>query len=210
MIDATTFLPFALASAIVILVPGADVFLLLRVSIVHGVRAGIATLIGIHLGNCLQALLMISGVGLLVSQIPGAIQVLKIIGAAYLIYLAVTSFIAALKTPAPTQSSEESTPKPRLGPLGQGLLTNITNPKVLLFFLAFFPQFLGSTTNVAVQLICLAGIFIALALIWEGIIVLGATKLGSALNSQRFIRAMDFVCGFAFVLLAVGLLVTEL
>lgn len=209
MIDFSILLPFVATSAIVILVPGSDVFLLLRLSLSKGVGAGIRALAGIHLGNAVQATLMISGIGLLVSQIPFAIMALKILGAAYLIYLAIMSLVAAFrkaKEDQPGTEASASDPAPALkesSPFAQGLLTNVTNPKVLLFFVAFFPQFLGRASNVSLQLLLLSAVFIGLAIIWEAIIVLAAAKLGATMNSKNFTRIMDTICAVAFTGLAV-------
>lgn len=209
MIDFSVLLPFVATSAIVILVPGSDVFLLLRLSLSEGVGAGIRALAGIHLGNAVQATLMISGIGLLVSQIPFAIMALKILGAAYLIFLAIMSLIAVFRKAKEDQPGAEATasgPAParkKSSPFAHGLLTNVTNPKVLLFFIAFFPQFLGHASNVSLQLLLLSGIFIGLAIIWEAIIVLAAAKLGATMKSKNFTRIMDTICAFAFTGLAV-------
>lgn len=209
MIDFSILLPFVATSAIVILVPGSDVFLLLRLSLSKGVGAGIRALAGIHLGNAVQATLMISGIGLLVSQIPFAIMALKILGAAYLIYLAIMSLIAAFRKAKEDQPGTEATtsdpaPAPKeSSPFAQGLLTNVTNPKVLLFFVAFFPQFLGHASNVSLQLLLLSAVFIGLAIIWEAIIVLAAAKLGATMKSKNFTKIMDTICAVAFTGLAV-------
>ena len=88
MLDLTQLLPFTLASLVIILSPGADSFVLLRIAHSRGVKAGMSALWGINVGNTTQALLMISGVGLLVSKNETAILVLKILGAIYMTYLA--------------------------------------------------------------------------------------------------------------------------
>jgi threonine/homoserine/homoserine lactone efflux protein len=208
MIDLSVLLAFLATSAVVILVPGSDVFLLLRLSLSKGVGAGMKALAGIHLGNAVQATLMISGVGLIISQIPFAIMVLKILGAAYLIYLAAMSLLAVLRKPKDAQAgTEEPQPKPARAakdpsPFAQGLLTNITNPKVLLFFIAFFPQFLGNASNVSLQLLLLSAVFIGLAIVWEAVIVLAAARLGATMKSPNFSKIMDTICAVAFTGLA--------
>ncbi|MEY4043109.1 MAG: Leucine efflux protein, partial [Actinomycetota bacterium] len=117
-----------------------------------GVKDGMAALWGINLGNTTQALLMISGVGLVVSKIDAAILVLKILGGIYMAYLAFMAARAAIRqptSPAPTTTNGEpnalSAEGARLkkgSPFMQGLISNITNPKPLLFYLAFFPLFI--------------------------------------------------------------------
>lgn len=213
MIDTSVLISFLTASAVVILVPGSDVFLLLRLSLARGVAAGLGALSGVHLGNVIQASLMVSGVGLLVARIPFAIFVLKVLGAGYLIYLAIASLRSAYGTEARLRKSEDAAhvagqPRRRnSSAFAQGLLTNLTNPKVLLFFVAFFPQFIADASNVPLQLLFLSSVFIGLAIIWEVVVVLGAAKVGTAIESVRFSRVMDTVCAVSFTVLAVLILV---
>jgi threonine/homoserine/homoserine lactone efflux protein len=203
MLDFSQLLPFSLASAIIILSPGADSFVLLRISHSRGVKDGMAALWGINLGNTTQALLMISGVGLVVSKIAVAILVLKILGGIYMAYLAIMAARAAIKPAIPAATSSAEGVRVKNGsPFMQGLISNITNPKPLLFYLAFFPLFIGKATNVPVQLALLSSIFIGMALIWQTVIVYAAVKLSETMKSARFNRIMDVVCAVAFAAIA--------
>lgn len=216
MIDIAVLPAFIAASAVVILVPGSDVFLLLRLSLAQGMGAGLRALAGIHLGNLVQAALMVSGIGLLVSRIPAAVLALKIVGAAYLLYLAVVSLRAALRKPPSSSTNPAPDPnddarradQPIPRAFRQGFLTNVTNPKVLLFFVAFFPQFLGSATLVPLQLLVLSTVFIVLAIVWELVVVFAAARIGAVMTSPRFLIGMDLVCALAFTALAISLVVT--
>jgi threonine/homoserine/homoserine lactone efflux protein len=209
MLDLSQLLPFSLASLIIILSPGADSFVLLRISHSRGVKDGMAALWGINLGNTTQALLMISGVGLVVSKIAVAILVLKILGAIYMSYLAIMAARAAIKPSIAGSATEGANPSSAEGarvkkgsPFMQGLISNITNPKPLLFYLAFFPLFIGKASNVPVQLAVLSAIFIGMALIWQTVIVYAAVKLSETLKSAKFNRIMDIVCAVAFAAIA--------
>ena len=211
MLDFSQLLPFSLASLIIILSPGADSFVLLRISHSRGIKDGMAALWGINLGNTTQALLMISGVGLVVSKIDVAILVLKVLGGIYMSYLA---FMAARAAIRPTQvamadvggeSNTLSAGGARIkksSPFMQGLISNVTNPKPLLFYLAFFPLFIGKAANVPLQLSMLSSIFIGMALIWQTVIVYAAVKLSETMKSARFNRIMDVICAIAFAAIA--------
>lgn len=83
----------------------------------------------------------------------------------------------------------------------------MTNPKVLLFFVAFFPQFLGSATLLPLQLLVLSTVFIVLAIAWELVVVLAAARIGGVMTSPRFLIGMDLVCALAFTALAISLVV---
>ena len=102
MLDLTQLLPFTLATLIIILSPGADSFALLRISHSQGIKAGMRALWGINLGNSLQAALMISGVGLVVSKFEPAIFTLKILGGFYMAYLALLAARSAWRSRAQT------------------------------------------------------------------------------------------------------------
>ena len=211
MLDFSQLLPFSLASLIIILSPGADSFVLLRISHSRGVKDGMSALWGINLGNTTQALLMISGVGLVVSKIDVAILVLKILGGIYMSYLAVMAARAAIRpnpvAPAtvegePNALSAEGARVKKSSPFMQGLISNITNPKPLLFYLAFFPLFIGRASNVSLQLSVLSAIFIGMALVWQTVIVYAAVKLSETMKSARFNRIMDVICAIAFAAIA--------
>jgi threonine/homoserine/homoserine lactone efflux protein len=214
MLDFSQLLTFSIASAIIILSPGADSFVLLRISHSQGIKAGMLALWGINLGNTSQALLMISGVGLVISKFEPAILTLKILGGLYMAYLAAMAARAAWRsrgvpdleqTPAATStsSSGEAARVKKSSPFLQGLISNVTNPKPLLFYLAFFPLFIGSATNVPLQLTMLSGIFIGFALIWQTVIVYGAVKLSETIKSAKFNLIMDVICAVAFAAIAV-------
>ena len=211
MLDFSQLLPFSLASLIIILSPGADSFVLLRISHSRGVKDGMSALWGINLGNTTQALLMISGVGLVVSKIEVAILVLKILGGIYMSYLAIMAARAAIRpnpvAPAtvegePNALSAEGARVKKSSPFMQGLISNITNPKPLLFYLAFFPLFIGRASNVPLQLSVLSAIFIGMALVWQTVIVYAAVKLSETMKSARFNRIMDVICAIAFAAIA--------
>jgi threonine/homoserine/homoserine lactone efflux protein len=198
---------FIIASLIIVVSPGADSFLLLRSTVNGGLRSGLRTLGGIVTGNVSWAILTISGIGLLVSQVAVAMLVLKILGGLYLVYLAAMSLRSGLRRAAISSQGGESNDgtnrSSRFGPYLVGLFTNLTNPKPLLFFLAFFPQFLGHAGNIGLQLTMLSLIFLVMAIIWQVALVLGANGLSAKINSPNFNKVMDLICAVAFAAIAV-------
>jgi threonine/homoserine/homoserine lactone efflux protein len=201
LLDYGPLVGFLIASLIIVVSPGADSFLLLRSTVNGGLRSGLRTLGGIVTGNVSWAILTISGIGLLVSRVAVAMLVLKILGGLYLVYLAAMSLRSGLgkATPATTGVTAE----PKFGPYLVGLFTNLTNPKPLLFFLAFFPQFLGHASNIGLQLTLLSLIFLVMAVIWQIALVLGANSLSAKINSPSFNKIMDLICAVAFAAIAV-------
>jgi threonine/homoserine/homoserine lactone efflux protein len=199
VLDFSQLPAFLIACAVVVLTPGVDAFLLLRTSLHAGTRAGLLALAGIHTAAAVQVGLVISGLGVVVTRYPVVLVALRWVGAAYLLYLALSIARGLLR-----RSDGPASFGVVASPFRQGFLTNITNPKMLLFSLAFLPQFIGSGQPAA-QLAMLAGLFLGLAAVWELLIVLAAARVGHRLG--RFTTALDVVCAFVFVTMSVGLVV---
>ncbi|CCH34265.1 LysE family translocator [Actinosynnema sp. NPDC047251] len=202
-LDFTQLPTFLIACAVVVLTPGVDAFLLLRTSMRAGTRAGLWALAGIHTAAAVQVGLVISGLGVLIARYPVVLTTLKWIGAAYLLYLALSIARSLLRRDA-AQDEDRAVVADR--PFRQGFLTNITNPKMLLFSLAFLPQFIG-TGSPAAQLTLLAVVFLGLAAVWELLIVLAASSMGRRLRRPGVTTALDAVCAAVFLTMSVGLVV---
>ncbi|RAS61778.1 threonine/homoserine/homoserine lactone efflux protein [Lentzea atacamensis] len=192
---------FLIACAVVIVTPGVDAFLLLRTSLRSGTRSGLLALAGIHSAAAVQVALVISGLGVVLAQYPVVLTTLRWIGAAYLLYLAVSITRGLLR-----RSGDEPEEVMSDRPFRQGFLTNITNPKMILFSLAFLPQFIGSGEP-APQLAMLAVLFLALAAVWELMIVLAASRVAGRLKRPGVTTALDAVCAAVFLTMSVGLVV---
>lgn len=211
-LDLTPLPAFLLASLVVVLTPGVDTFLLLRTSLRYGIRPGMYALAGIHTASALQVTVVISGLGALVTRNPGVLSVLKWVGAAYLVYLAamILRGLWLARTEGTTGGLDPATPqqRPDANPYVRGLLSNITNPKMLLFSLAFLPQFVGDATRPALQLVLLGVVFLTVAAIWEVTIVLGAARIARKLRHPRVQQSLDMVSAAAFLTISVGLVAT--
>ncbi|MEU3650434.1 LysE family translocator [Lentzea sp. NPDC034063] len=190
---------FLIACAVVIVTPGVDAFLLLRTSLRSGTRAGLLALGGIHAAAAVQVALVISGLGVLLARYPMVLTALRWIGAGYLLYLAISITRGLIKRSGGEPEEVMST-----RPFRQGFLTNITNPKMILFSLAFLPQFIGSGEP-APQLAMLAVVFLGLAAVWELMIVLAASRVAGKLKRPGVTTALDAVCAAVFLTMSVGL-----
>ncbi|MFE2754969.1 LysE family translocator [Actinosynnema sp. NPDC059335] len=198
-LDFTQLPAFLIACAVVVLTPGVDAFLLLRTSMRSGTRAGLLALAGIHTAAFVQVALVISGLGVVIARYPAVLTGLRWIGAAYLLYLAVSITRGLVRR---SGGGEVAPVAPR--PFRQGFLTNITNPKMLLFSLAFLPQFIG-TGDPALQLGVLAAVFLGLAALWELMIVVAAARVAGSLRRPGVTTALDAVCAAVFLTMSVGL-----
>ena len=216
MLDYSVLPAFLVSALVIILSPGADTFLMLRSTLRGGVKDGFLTMLGIYAGITTLSVLLISGVGLVIARAPGALFWLKIIGALYLLFLAVQSFRAGAKLVSRQRSENletidiNSTAQRKAGPFTLGFLTNVTNPKVLIFFLAFFPQFLGTSPSPALQLTFLCLIFVIVSAVWLTSIVFAASAMRKVMTTTGFTIAMEFVVAGVFAVLAITLLVSGL
>ncbi len=205
-LDFTALPAFVLASLVVVLTPGVDTFLLLRTSLRYGIRPGMYALAGIHTASVLQVAVVISGLGAVITRNPGVLSTLKWVGAAYLVYLAAMILRGLwLARHESASGTPEGHPEPDANPYLRGLLSNITNPKMLLFSLAFLPQFVGDAARPALQLVVLGVVFLVLAAIWEVAIVLGASRIAGKLRRPRVQQSLDMVSAAAFLTISVGL-----
>ena len=203
MVDTSVLVPFVLSSLVIIMSPGADTFLLLRFAIRSGRPAGFAAMAGILAGLSLVSLLLISGMGLLITQVPYALITVNVAGIAVLLTLAAVSARAGwllLRNPLEDPAAEK-----RLSgsPFSVSLLTNVTNPKVLIFYLAFFPQFLGDADNAVLQLTLLSAVFLLVSTLWLIPLVYAASAARAFFLQPRVAVMMEFVVAGVFLVLAV-------
>ncbi len=197
-----SFLVFALALA---LVPGPDMLLTLRATVVGGRRRGLWTLLGISVANVVQGVLAGSGLGAVIHASQPAFAVIRWAGVAYLGYLGVRALRGALRDDEPALAlGTAADPGRRWAAVRTGFLCNITNPKVLAFNLAVLPQFVGP--HAAVPLLVLY----ALTLTGVGVtvlvvVVLAAGAARRVLTSRRVRRRVEGAAGLAFLGFATGL-----
>ena len=209
MLDYSVLVPFIIASLVITFTPGPDIFLLIRNTLRSGVKTGFITMAGIFSGVAIIAGLMISGVGLIVSQSETGLMILQIAGGGYLLYLGLGSAWQArrLIRSLPNSTQEPEVARSKASPYLTGLFTNLTNPKVVVFFVAFFPQFLGSAENVTLQLVFLTIIFVFFAASFEVVIVLAAGRMRALLSARKFQIWMEITVSVVFMVLALSLLV---
>lgn len=154
---------FVMTGILLNLTPGTDTLYIIARSVSQGSKAGIYSSLGIAAGTVVHTLLAAFGLSLLLAKSLVLFTVLKLLGVAYLVYLGVTMLRS--KTPALLNAS--SLPPVRMRSIFvQGVITNVTNPKVALFFLAFLPQFVDAEAHSAVPFMVLGLTFISTGLLW--------------------------------------------
>lgn len=204
MVDLSTLALFAVAALALTLTPGPDMLLIASRSASQGRAAGFATLAGIQAGTYCHALAAAFGLSQLFLIVPVAYDAVRYAGAAYLLYLAWATVRSGVVTAAP----EAGATRPAAGTMfRQGLLTNLLNPKMALFVLALFPQFVQPEAgSMAVQVLVLATVLNAIGVIVNGAVILGASRLGRLFAGQgRFRRLSQYFLGAIFAGLATRL-----
>ncbi len=204
MIDVSVALLFAGACAALTLTPGPDMLLIASRSLSQGRASGFVSLAGIQAGTYCHALAAALGLSQLMAAVPAAYDLVRFAGAAYLAFLA---WKALTSSSSPLAPDEALTPTPLLRIFRQGLVTNLLNPKMALFVLALFPQFVDPTKgSLVVQMLAFATILNAIGLIVNGAVILLASKVGSKLASNASIaKRLNQLLGVVFIGLATRL-----
>ncbi|OKP31694.1 LysE family translocator [Serratia fonticola] len=183
MVEISTLLLFAGACLALTVTPGPDMLLIASRSLSQGKSAGFASLAGIQLGTYCHALAAALGLSQLFVALPLAYDAVRLLGAAYLLYLAWKT----LRSGSSLQASVGLQAVSVRRIFQQGLLTNILNPKMALFVLALFPQFINPQSgSVVAQMLILATILNAIGLVINGAVILVVNRLKSRFTGRQF------------------------
>lgn len=198
-----TELPTFIGVAIVVIVtPGQDTALTVRNTLARGRRAGVRTAAGVVCGQAVWALAASAGVAALLVASEPAFVALKAVGAAYLIYLGARTLIVAVRSRAEVDPGASAAGG---GELRQGLLSNLGNPKMAVFFSSLLPQFGDSFP----ALLGLGLLFCVLTMAWLSAYAAALARASDVLRRPRVRRAMDAVTGTALVALGLRLATTH-
>jgi threonine/homoserine/homoserine lactone efflux protein len=203
---------FALTVLVLNATPGVDLVFTVSRTLQHGIRTGLVGAAGISAGCVVHALAAAFGLAALLAVSTTAFAVLKGIGAAYLVWLAVGMLRSALQPAGTTTTAGTIAPVPLGRVFRQGLLTNVLNPKVALFFLAFLPQFIDADAPHKTLAFLALGVWFVLqsALFLVALVVLTARLRHLGQGSATLGRWLDGLGGVLFLGLAVRLARTDL
>ncbi len=196
---------FLTASILLTLAPGPDILYLLTKSLADGAKSGIILACGLVSGIVFHTTLVMVGVAALIKSSATALLLLKIFGAAYLLFLAFGAFKAA-RAGKKLSLSKAGAKSSLLALYKRGILMNVLNPKVLLFFLAFLPQFVDLNGS-SLQILFLGVVFAAQALIIFSIIAIFAGRVRNLILRKKNIgQILNFVEALVLAIIAVGLI----
>lgn len=205
MLTIEVLLAFLAASALITIAPGPDNLMVLSVGISRGQRAGIGFGLGCALGCFMHTLWAALGIGAVVMASEATFTVLKMAGAAYLVYIGVMSWRFAGK--ATLVKLDDGAVEPITAHLRRGFIANVINPKVALFFIAFLPQFVDPARGaVWLQMVVLGALFAAQTVLIFGSLGWFAGGVGHRLQAQPALAVwLDRCAGTIFFVLALHL-----
>jgi RhtB (resistance to homoserine/threonine) family protein len=190
-------------AALLTILPGADMALVTRNVLAVGRRRAMLTIAGICAGCVIHATASALGLSAILATSATAFNVVKTLGAGYLIWIGIQSIRDAAHPAA--VASADSTRRARLGPFLQGFLTNILNPKVAVFYLTFLPQFISPGEPVLRRSLLLASIHIAMGFVWLTAYAWFIDRLGAVLTRPRVKAWLERVTGGLLIALGARL-----
>jgi len=198
-----TLLAFAAVALALVLTPGPNMAYLVSRSIAQGPAAGLVSLIGVGAGFLIYMLLAAFGITALLLAVPFAYDALRFAGAAYLLWMAWNALRPGGASPFQIRTLAKDAP---LRLFAMGLLTNLLNPKIAVFYLSLFPQFIDRSGNVLTQTLVLGGVQIALSMTVNATFIITAGTI-SAFFIRRPIwaKVQRWLMGTVLGLLAVRL-----
>ena len=195
-----TLVAFVAVSAVVICTPGQDTALTIRNTVAGGRSSGVSTAAGVAAGQAVWTVAASAGVVALLTASEPVFRALKLVGPAYLLYLGAQSLRAALTRRAYEQGLRSAAPLTPSRALRQGLLSNLGNPKMAVFFASLLPQFAPEGSSSFAVLLALGFLFCALTLAWLSLYAVSISRLGRLLTTTVR-RTLDAVTGVVLVAL---------
>lgn len=201
MLIADNLIAFTLAATLLTLTPGLDTALILRTATVEGRKQGMRAALGINAGCLLWGAAVAFGLGALIAVSELAYNVLKYCGAGYLAWLGINMLLRPRQSLAPAGADGQRAASWFL----KGMMGNLLNPKVGIFYVSFLPQFIPQGQPLVAWTFGLVSIHVLLGLLWA-MLLIGATRpLAGLLRRDKVIQWMDRATGLVFVLFAARL-----
>ncbi|ANM12631.1 MULTISPECIES: LysE family translocator [unclassified Rhizobium] len=204
----STLVAFAAATLLLAATPGPDMTLSISRSLTQGKKAALFVVIGTSLGIVVHTMLVAFGISALIIASPTAFLILKTGGAAYLFWLAVQAIRFGSKLTVAKVEEQKGT---ALSNISSGFWVNLLNPKVIIFFMTFLPQFVSAGDPAVTQKLLFLGLcFILFAMPVNAAVVLAADRLASWLqNNRKVLRGMDYTFAGVFSIFAAKILLAQ-
>ena len=199
MTDSTVLTLFLLGLALAAS-PGPDSVLIVRNTLVEGRRIGFMTLLGNRIGLCAHVAAAITGLSVALQSSPALYLGVRLLGAVYLVYLGASKLVVRAKGTESSGASKREAGAAAVSAVRQGMLNNLLNPKVSLFFLSLFPQF-ASSELLSRSPAAVAAVFLAGNTVWYVVLVMVVGLRGLRERVRRFQAALDLAFAVGFILL---------
>jgi RhtB (resistance to homoserine/threonine) family protein len=194
---APQLLAFLVVAGLLTITPGADMALVMRHALGGGTRPAFLASLGIGLGCLVWGAASALGVSVIFAQSALAFAVLKYVGGAYLVYLGLRALTST------TKKTKDAKLGKQVNPFAQGLLTNLLNPKVAIFYVTFLPQFIAPDRSVLAQSVFLAATHVVMGLTWLTVYARFIDRMAAVLLTDRVKRRIEAVTGA--VLMGLGI-----
>lgn len=196
---------FLIAITLLTMTPGADTIIVIRNTLRGGTKDGLVSSLGICLGLFVHAFLSAVGISAILLYSATAFTILKTLGALYLIWLGIGS-VRAFKANAYnfTQKSKKASFS-FWKSLQEGFLSNVLNPKAVIFYMAFLPQFISPQSSALLQSMFLALLHFIIATIWQGILIYTISTANGFIMQSNVRRSLDLLSGSVMILLGIRL-----
>lgn len=191
---------FALSAICLLIMPGPDTALALTNTLSYGKKGGFKTVLGILCALAVHILAAVIGLSSLIAHSIFLFSAIKFLGALYLIYIGVKSLLSLIKK----SDTVSDLPPKNKACFRQGLLSNLLNPKVILFFLSFLPQFIHTDGNTMIQFLTLGGIHLFLTISYYTLYISVINRFGNQINPIAF-RTISSVTGMVLILFGIKL-----
>jgi threonine/homoserine/homoserine lactone efflux protein len=204
--EAQQLIAWALVAVIGAATPGVDLMIVLRSTLFHGRRSGFAAVVGVEVGHAVWAVASLVGLTALLAASTIAYDVVRIAGACYLVWLGCMAIWKSLPRNRSTDT-ETAAPAPQspIDAARSGLISNMLNPKVGVFYISILPQFLPTEATAGGWGLLLVSIALAVGIIWHSAIVLAATRARSVLTRERVRIWLDRTSAAVMIALGVRL-----
>jgi RhtB (resistance to homoserine/threonine) family protein len=195
-----TYGTFVVFAVVIVIAPGPDFAVVVRNSLARGRTAGFYTSLGVVVSCMVQGTLAAFGVGVVIARSQPLFLIVRWAGVAYLCYLGVQALVAARRGAWAHTADPTSRPRaPRTAAFRQGFVCNITNPKVLAFYLSVLPQFIGHAGTPIVAALALAYTHALLGVLWLFALVTLLHRVRPWIERRRVRRGLDAITGTALI-----------
>jgi threonine/homoserine/homoserine lactone efflux protein len=194
--DSSHLALFVTTALVLLVVPGPAVLYIVATSVEHGRRAGLAAVGGVHVGSCVHVLAATVGLSALLVSSAVAFSAVKVVGAAYLIFLGIQRLIGRGNGGGTLSTGSRNLSRI----FRQGIVVNVLNPKTALFFFAFLPQFVDPSHSAAPQIAVLGLLWIVIGLMSDGLYAVLSGTVGAAVRRRAgFARVQRVITGLVLI-----------